>query len=600
MGLMGFSVHMFIPIRSGLNPRIDENNPSRSWTTFVNFLDRKQYGQTSMVKRMFERRGTWENQFGRHPNMGFWSYFEEQYAGGGWHFIPFFLLGLLGLYVSMRKRMEIGIPFFTLFIICSAGLILYMNFADGTKYDFATGDAYLEVRNRDYFFTPAFVFFGVAIGMGVSAFIKIVSDWFGRSNPAMKKAAVYPSIILVLLSIFPIENNFHVNDRSKNYLPLIYAKNILDTCDPNAIIFTTGDNDTFPVWALQEVYDYRKDVRVVNLSLLNTDWYVRQMKEQYNVPISLTDDQILWFPYEMRPGLWVQRPKEKFNDRPRGVRTYMQAYQDPQTGQVVRVADMIVDEVVLENRWKAPIFFSSLPYANSPLKLRDRATRVGMLYRLDREPPANLFDVDKTYDLFMNTYSFRGMQSSRVYRDGNATGMFMALGSNAVLLFDELNKRGDTTEALALANKVIEEYPEYAQTYMVLTEYYTNHGDSAKATQLERQLHDTLTAFLASNKSNLDYMQDLGITKIQLGQQTGDSTMIDDGFKLVWDGFSGDPNSPISFRKLATVLIQGRKFTELQRAATMFGEYKRNLQDPFLQQLLGRRPEGVPTQPIEP
>jgi len=147
IGFIGISVHFFIPIRSELNPRIDENNPSRSWRTFVYFLDRKQYGQESMVDRMFHRRGKWINQFGRHAHMGFWSYFEEKYSKGGTTFIPFFILGLIGIVTAIRKRLELGLPFLTLFLLCSVGLILYMNFADGTKYDLNTGDAYLEVRD---------------------------------------------------------------------------------------------------------------------------------------------------------------------------------------------------------------------------------------------------------------------------------------------------------------------------------------------------------------------------------------------------------------------------------------------------------------------
>ncbi|MEE8404186.1 MAG: DUF2723 domain-containing protein, partial [candidate division Zixibacteria bacterium] len=177
VGFLGMSSHLYIPIRSTQNPNIDENNPSRSYRTFIDFLDRKQYGQTSMTDRMFDRRGKWENQFGRHANMGFWSYFEEQYSPGGWLFLSvFFSLGILGMVVAIKKRLEIGLPFFTLFLICSAGLVLYMNFADGTQYDFRTTDAYQEVRNRDYFFTPAFVFFGIAMGMGISALIMLIRD----------------------------------------------------------------------------------------------------------------------------------------------------------------------------------------------------------------------------------------------------------------------------------------------------------------------------------------------------------------------------------------------------------------------------------------
>ena len=160
-----------------------------------------------MTERMFKRRGSWSNQFGRHPHMGFWSYFEEQYSKAGWSFIiPFFTLGMIGMVVAIRKRLEIGLPFFTLFLLCSVGLILYMNFADGTKFDVVTGDAYLEVRNRDYFFTPAFVFFGIAIGMGISAVMQMVKDKVSASRPKLIKHAVVISSLLVssscLLSFF--------------------------------------------------------------------------------------------------------------------------------------------------------------------------------------------------------------------------------------------------------------------------------------------------------------------------------------------------------------------------------------------------------------
>src|SRR5690606_23371950 len=112
------------------------------------------------------------------------------------------------------------------------------------------------------------------------------------SGPSMQRTAVYASTVLMLLPTISLAHNYHANDRSNNFIPYLYSKNILDTCEKDAILFTSGDNDTFPLWCLQEVYDYRKDIRVVNLSLLNTDWYVWQMKEQYNVPIALTKEQI--------------------------------------------------------------------------------------------------------------------------------------------------------------------------------------------------------------------------------------------------------------------------------------------------------------------
>jgi tetratricopeptide (TPR) repeat protein len=586
IAFIGISVHLYIPIRSSQNPRIDENNPSRSWYTFKNFLDRKQYGQTSMVDRMFQRRGAWLNQFGRHEHMGFWSYFEDQYSHKGWFFVfPFFTLGVIGVAAAIKKRVEVGMPFLALLLVCSVGLILYMNFADGTKYDERTGDAYLEVRNRDYFFTPAFVFFGIAMGMGVSAVMKIVKDRLGTANPGMQKPAVIASSVLVLLPGFSLAHGYHPNDRSKNFIPYDYAAAILDTCDPDAILFTSGDNDTFPLWSIQEVYNYRKDVRVVNLSLLNTDWYVEQMKNQYGVPISLTDEQILWYPYEALPGEYAMRPLKKFYDRPRQRWTYLQA--TPYEGRIVKVQDMMMDEIVIENKWKYPIYFTSSPYPESPLKLRDRATTVGILYKLEREPHERLIDVERSYDLFMNTYHFKGYENSEVYRDDNATGVFLGVGMNALRLFDELIRTAQKDKAMALGDKMLAVYPEYWQMYLVLADVYEQEGDTAKAEQLFQQLHDTLAAFYDSNKENMFYLQDLGVAKEELGRMHQDPAMIEDGIRLMWAAFEANPNSNYAFRKLVSMLSQAGRHADIQRAAHMFAQYKINLSDPVLQSILG-------------
>jgi len=598
VGVLGMSVHLYVPIRSALKPRIDENGPARGWpgdwTTFINFLDRKQYGQTSMVDRMFDRRGKWENQFGRHANMGFWSYFEEQYSPGGWVFIVvFFAFGMLGMIVAIDKRLEIGLPFFTLFIICSVGLVLYMNFADGTQYDFRTGDAYQEVRNRDYFFTPTFVFFGIAIGIGVSAVMMIIRDRLQKISPALSRNSVYVTSLLGLLPIISLVHSYHANDRSKNFIPYLYAVNILDTCEPNSILFTSGDNDTFPLWCVQEVYDYRKDVRVVNLSLLNTDWYVEQMKNRYDVPITLSDDQILWNEYEVQPGITTPRPARKFFDKPRGRQTYLQA--DRYQGGIIKVQDMMVDHIVLENKWEDPIFFSSPPYGESPLNLRQRSTAVGVIYRIDRTPPDNLVDVEQGYELFMNKYKYGGYQDHTVYRDENATGVFVTMGVNATRIYDELIRVGDTTKALTILDKLLKVYPEYWQSALILSTVFDKRGDSAKSESVMQLVHDTLSSFLASNPENVFYRQDLGLMKVELGRRKSDDAMVDKGIALLWEAFETNPNSTFSFRKLAAVLQQRRLFQEMQRAALKHSEYKRNLEDPFVRQILGA--SGVEVQP---
>ncbi|HOP05737.1 MAG TPA: DUF2723 domain-containing protein [candidate division Zixibacteria bacterium] len=593
IGFMGISVHAFIPIRSSINPRIDENNPSRDWRTFTNFLDRRQYGQESMVERMFHRRGEWSNQFGRHAHMGFWSYFEEQWSQGGAQFVfVFFLLGMIGMIVAILKRAEIGMPFFTLFIVCSVGLILYMNFADGTQYNEMSGDAYMEVRDRDYFFTPAFVFFGIAIGMGVAAILTFLKDSLA-GNEGTQKMLVRAGVVLALLPGISLAHSYHTNDRSNNFIPYNYAANLLDTCEPNAILFTSGDNDTFPVWCLQEVYNYRRDVRVVNLSLLNTDWYVEQMKNRYDVPISLSEEEILWYPYEVAPGVETQRPKKQFYDRARRRHTFLQAL--PYGGRLLRVQDMMVDDIVWEStikdgdslELKNPIYFSSQPYAESPLGLRQYTYSIGLLYKLDWTPPPRLIDADAGYDLFMNDYRYDGYQDSKVYRDENATGVFVTIGVNSGKIFDDLMFSGDTSRAMALGEKMLEVYPEYWQNTQMMAYQYELAGDTVKANELWYRLRDTLTAFCESNPENLFYLQDLGLTDMEMGLRFGDSQMVDEGLDLSWQAFIANPNSNFAFRKLVTVMARsGRDIRpQLRDAIELQWKYKVNQADPFLQQI---------------
>jgi len=429
--------------------------------------------------------------------------------------------------------------------------------------------------------------------MGVSALMMIIRDRLKRISETFSNYSVYATSLLGLLPIVSIVHSYHANDRSKNIIPYLYAANILDTCEPNSILFTSGDNDTFPLWCVQEVYNYRKDVRVVNLSLLNTDWYVEQMKNRYDVPITLADDQILWNEYEVQPGVINQRPEKKFFDKPRGRQTYLQA--DRYQGMIIKVQDMMVDHIVLENKWESPIYFSSPPYGESPLKLRDRSTAVGVIYRLDRTPPSNLVDVETGYDLFMNKYKYDGYQDHTVYRDENATGVFVTMGVNATRIYDELIRMGDTARAVPVLEKIMKVYPEYWQSALILSQVFDKRGDSAKSDSVLMLVHDTLSSFLESNPENIFYRQDLGLMKVEIGRRRVDDAMVDRGLALLWEAFEANPNSTFSFRKLAAVLQQRRLFQEMQRAALMHAEYKRNLEDPFVRQILGAT--GVDVQP---
>jgi hypothetical protein len=594
VGFMGFSVNAYLPVRSTQNPRIDMGNPDRDFNTLVNFLDRKQYGNQSMVDRMFARRGALENQFGRHAHMGFWGFFENQYANGGWGFLPFFALGLFGVWKLARSRAEAGLPFFVLLLLTSVGLVLYMNFADGTRYNFRTGDAYLEVRDRDYFFQLAYMFFGVAIGVGVAALAKTAHDALTAKQSPLTRPLVLACGLLILLPAATFPRNYYRNDRSQNRIAYNYGYNTLQSCAKDAVLFTSGDNDTYPLWALQEVFDFRKDIRVVNLSLLGADWYIWQRKDQHGVPIPLSKDQILLQTNNIG-GREDTRPAKMFNDRARGRQSFLMP--SLEGDHILTVPQMLVDETVLENRWRVPICFTAPPYAESPLKLRERAVAVGLVYRLEREAWPGGMDVDKGYELFTKTFYHDGFSDSRVYRDENSTSVVVTYGYNASNLFDELLRRGDTSRGLELAELIADKYPEYWQLPLQEAAVFDRRGDSARSEQILTRLRDTLKSFLDASPGNLTFCSDYGMILTEIGRRHKDQQMIQTGLDNMWTAFEGNANNPMAFRKLVSTLGQTGRMTDARKAVERFAEYKINLNDGLVQRLLGISPPSGPIMP---
>jgi hypothetical protein len=595
LAVVGYSFHLFIPIRSAHNPRIDENNPSRDFSlapwaffdskknqAFVNYLDRKQYGSQLMVERSFKRRGTWEHQFGRHAHMGFWSYFEKQYGLTPIFFFVF-LLGLFGVYFAVRRKVQIGLPFLILLLLGTAGLVLYMNFADGIKFNPQTGDAYLEVRNRDYFFTPGFAYFGLALGLGVAALMELVRQKTAKSGfhtPAMALVS-----LLTLLPISALSSNYFENDRSENYFPKIYSENMLNSCEKDAILFTSGDNDTFPLWCVQEVYNLRKDVRVVNLSLFNTDWYVYQMKHHYNVPISLSDEQILWNNYEYQ-GKTIRRPEKPFYDRPRKRKTFLIPM--PYEGRVWKLQDMMVDEVVLENRWRYPIYFTSEPYVESPLKLRDLAVATGVVHRLDSAKNERHIDAEEGYRLYKEVFKYDGLDNPNIYRDENATGVMLALGFNAIRIFGEFQRTGQMDRARDILEFMTRKYPEFLQSYLTLADFYKSNGDTAAADSAVNHFEEVITELIEKDPESQFYVSDLGLLRHYQGRT-------DEALALLWRAFRMNPSNGYGYRKLAPVLIDARRMNDLYRATLEHAAYKNNMNDPLVQQVLGSvQPSTVP------
>jgi hypothetical protein len=163
-----------------------------------------------------------------------------------------------------------------LFLMMGLVLVLYLNSPP------------VEPRERDYIYVGSFYAFAFWIGFGVLALYELL----GRALRKQTAAALLATLICLSVPGIMLAQNWDDHDRSNRYFSVDSARNMLSAMEPNGILFTGGDNDTFPLWYVQEVEGFRTDVRVVVLSYFNTDWYIEQMTratyESQPFPFSLT------------------------------------------------------------------------------------------------------------------------------------------------------------------------------------------------------------------------------------------------------------------------------------------------------------------------
>ncbi len=418
VALIGYSVHLYIPIRSQQDPIIDENNPE-TWSSFKYFLERKQYGNESMMEQMFTRKGTFRGQFWDGTNMGYGLYHLKQFH---WTIKPFdfnkpqdwarllvyllpTILMLYGMRELYKRHKESTWMFISLFLVTSLGLILYMNFKDGSNPDFPR-----EVRERDYFFSVGFIYFMFWVGIGATALMqRLLAD---PREMVRKFMAPAIGLALLLTPAIPLAANYRSHDRTGNYVPWDYSYNLLMSCEKDGILFTNGDNDTFPVWALQEVYGVRRDVRIVNLSLLNTDWYIEQLKTlDPKVPISFTLDEIKRLEHQ-------RNPFEK-DVRYRVGNTGMEVtLPGRERAPVLRIQDIMVMNIVESTNWRKPVYFAVTVSQDNLMGFDPYLSMEGLVFKLLPNPSqAGRVDVDKTINNMLNVYRYRGLGDGSCHMD---------------------------------------------------------------------------------------------------------------------------------------------------------------------------------------
>ncbi|MDP9349084.1 MAG: DUF2723 domain-containing protein [Gemmatimonadota bacterium] len=293
--VVGLSVQLFLPIRSALNPVINEAAPTcpdglgsamKAILTFgrsgcaalASSLAREQYQKPPVTERLAP--------FGQQM-ANYFQYFDWQWArsldGAVSYFGParipitllFLGLGIFGAMEHYRRDRKSFAYVAVLFATLSVGLVYYMNF----KYGFSQVDnpELTEVRERDYFFLISFSVWGLWAGLGITALWLRAVDYV-RDRMEERRAALATSPVL-LLAFLPLVLNWPYANRAGDYAARDWAYNVLQSVEPYGILFTNGDNDTFPLWYLQEVEGIRRDVTVMVATYLNTPWYAKQIRE---------------------------------------------------------------------------------------------------------------------------------------------------------------------------------------------------------------------------------------------------------------------------------------------------------------------------------
>ena len=509
--LIGFTTFAMVIIRSNQNPPMNENEPD-TLTELMSYLNREQYGDFPIFKRRFSSEPHQQGVFTNYSSDldFFWNYQMNHmmtryllwnYAGrAGWdqeqgaNIAPLnsigsiitkitgvdfsgdskdslfgipFLLGLLGIYFHFKRDWKMASVFMVMFILMGYLTAFYQN------------QQQPQPRERDYFYVGAFFVYSIWIAIAIRGLVDLIQEKV--KNVSVSNAGTAAVLVLgfILVPIVMLRANYFTHDRSDNWVPWDYSYNLLQSCAPNSVLFTNGDNDTFPLWYLQDVEGVRRDVKIANLSLLNTSWYIKQLKhnDPYRVGtvnMKMSDAQI----EQIRPMQW--NPQEITIPLPQStpeIKDLIQKYEITDSSVVkqgnikfrmdntltfgdvkaVRVQDIMVKEIIESNNWERPIYFAATCSEDSKIGLQDYLRMEGMAFRFVPEKRK------AGIEFINNELVSKQLQENPGYSKEYEPGFKFRGVNDPKIFFDENHKR-------LIQN--------YRNSFVRLTLYYINTNQS--------------------------------------------------------------------------------------------------------------------------
>ncbi|GBU07049.1 membrane protein [Bacteroidales bacterium] len=430
-----------------------------------------------------------------------------QNKGNNKYYMLPLLLGILGILFqaySGKKGAQGFWVTFILFFMTGLAIVIYLN---QTPY---------QPRERDYAYAGSFYAFTIWIGIGVAGLAAL----FQRILKVPQlPAAIAASALCLIIPIQMCGQNWDDHDRSDRFVARDFGFNYLTTCEPNAVIFTNGDNDTFPLWYAQEVEGYRTDVRVCNLSYLQTDWYIDQMKlqsyESSPLPISWKKSDYIQGtrdaayinnkndkPFDLEKALDYARSDDKRKKQLSGYsgeldiipsqKLYLPIDKDlvMASGLVKQGLDSIIPEAIIfdfsektyigkhemiilnmlanNKDWKRPFYYATTVNSDQFLGISRHFRQDGIAYRImpfDTHATNQNVDTDIMFDNMMNKYKWGGIENPKVYMDENSSRMARSFRMMFSSLINALISEGKIEKAEQVADYSQKVIPSTAVIY---------------------------------------------------------------------------------------------------------------------------------------
>ena len=416
-----------------------------------------------------------------------------------------FILGIIGMIYQYSRNKRDAWIVILLFFFTGIAIVIYLN---GSPQ---------QPRERDYAYSGSFYAYAIWIGLGVLSLYE-----FLRKKVSGTTAASLSILICLLVPAVMAKAEWNDHDRSHRYTSRDFATDYLNSCERNGIIFTNGDNDTFPLWYAQEVENVRTDVRVINLSLLNTDWYIDQLKHKYydSDPINISwasDKYILgrrdYIPFydrglkapvelkELVDFMGSDDPKakartnngEEVNYFPtKNIKFTVDSSEvlangvvsKENAGKIVKSMtwsingnylmknDLMILNIIANNHWKRPIYFATTVGSDNYLNLEPFFQLEGLAYRLvpirteaKSDVVPGRVETKIMYNNVMNKFVFGNMNYEKVYLDENNMRMTTNFRINFSRLAEELLNEGNRDSAIRVLDKCIEMMPDKTVPY---------------------------------------------------------------------------------------------------------------------------------------